>query len=197
MLPLEDVQRYLTGAWRMMMGRSDGLHLLDISADGFWTSFFAIVIALPALFAGWVALAGDILARGDVSDGLALVIVKLALIDMCVWILPLVGLVLVGRSIGIGDRIVHSVVSLNWASALTSWIMLPPVIMLGFWPASHDLILLVSLALFGLTIFLLWRVLSAAIGRGGAVAAGVLTGLVLFSLFVQFTMLEMVGLGGS
>ena len=51
---VEDIQQYLTGAWRMMMGKPDGLRLLDISADGFWNSFFAIVVALPALIVGWV-----------------------------------------------------------------------------------------------------------------------------------------------
>ena len=43
----ENIQLYLTGAWRMMMGKADGLRLLDLSVDGFWNSFFAIVIALP------------------------------------------------------------------------------------------------------------------------------------------------------
>ena len=38
----------------MMLGKPDGLRLLDLSADGFWNSFFAIVGALPALIAGWV-----------------------------------------------------------------------------------------------------------------------------------------------
>ena len=35
----------LTGAWRLMLGKADGLRLLDLSADGFWNSFFAIVVA--------------------------------------------------------------------------------------------------------------------------------------------------------
>ena len=52
-----EIQRYLTGAWRMMNGRPDGIRLLDITADGFWNSFFAIAVALPAMFAGWVTIA--------------------------------------------------------------------------------------------------------------------------------------------
>ena len=57
---VEEIQQYLTGAWRMMMGKPDGIRLLDISADGFWNSFFAIAIALPALIAGWVTLANTL-----------------------------------------------------------------------------------------------------------------------------------------
>ena len=56
----EEIQQYLTGAWRMMMGKPDGLRLLDLSADGFWNSFFAIIVALPALFVGWVGVANDV-----------------------------------------------------------------------------------------------------------------------------------------
>ncbi len=65
----EEIQLYLTGAWRMMMGKADGLRLLDLSADGFWNSFFAIVIALPALIVGWVGVANELSAlSGDVRQ---------------------------------------------------------------------------------------------------------------------------------
>ena len=38
----------------------DGLRLLDLSVDGFWNSFFAIVIALPPLAVSWVGAANDL-----------------------------------------------------------------------------------------------------------------------------------------
>lgn len=50
----DDIQRQLRGAWQLMNGKPEGISLLDISADGFWNSFFAIVIALPVLITGWV-----------------------------------------------------------------------------------------------------------------------------------------------
>ena len=58
----EEIITSLSGAWRMMIGRTEGLRMLDLSADGFWTSFFAIVVALPALFLGWVSVANDMVA---------------------------------------------------------------------------------------------------------------------------------------
>ncbi|MER9338061.1 hypothetical protein NKJ06_29550, partial [Mesorhizobium sp. M0293] len=54
MLSADETQASLTGAWRLMLGKTDGLRLLDLSADGFWNSFFAIVVAAPALLVGWV-----------------------------------------------------------------------------------------------------------------------------------------------
>jgi hypothetical protein len=56
----ENIQLYLTGAWRMMLGKADGLRLLDLSADGFWNSFFAIAIALPPLTVSWVGAANEL-----------------------------------------------------------------------------------------------------------------------------------------
>ena len=86
---VEEIQQYLTGAWRMMMGRPDGARLLDISADGFWNSFFAIAIALPALIAGWVTLTNTsspaLLPFGDRLS----IMLKLATVDIGAWILPI------------------------------------------------------------------------------------------------------------
>ena len=60
MLTADETQASLIGAWRLMLGKVDGLRLLDLSADGFWNSFFAIVIAAPALIVGWVGIANEI-----------------------------------------------------------------------------------------------------------------------------------------
>jgi hypothetical protein len=38
---LDNIFRYFTGVWKMMLGRKDGLAYLDISAEDFWTSFYA------------------------------------------------------------------------------------------------------------------------------------------------------------
>ena len=56
----DEVQQYLTGALRLMLGKADGLRMLDFSADGFWNSFFAMAVALPALMIGWVGLANEL-----------------------------------------------------------------------------------------------------------------------------------------
>ena len=60
MLSAEETQASLTGAWRLMLGKADGLRLLDLTADGFWNSFFAIAVAAPALIVGWVGIANEI-----------------------------------------------------------------------------------------------------------------------------------------
>ncbi|TIU19672.1 MAG: transporter, partial [Mesorhizobium sp.] len=60
MLSADETYASLAGAWRLMFGKADGLRMLDLSADGFWNSFFGIVVALPALIVGWVGIANEI-----------------------------------------------------------------------------------------------------------------------------------------
>ncbi|WP_157017493.1 transporter [Mesorhizobium xinjiangense] len=194
MPPAEDIQRYLTGVWRMMMGRNEGLSLLDISADGFWTSFFAIVLALPALLLRWITLGNDL---SGPDEGTFSLMLRLGLIDLCVWVLPLIALMLIGPRAGFGDRIVHCVVSINWSSAILVWIALPPIIVLALWPDALDIAVLLSLVVYLLTIFLTWRLLNIALAKGGAFAAGVLAGLVIGGLFIQFLMQDMFGIAAQ
>src|SRR5690554_1689658 len=102
MPPIERIQQYLTGAWRMMMGKPDGLRLLDLSADGFWNSFFAIVVALPALMVGWTGIASELGASPDLYGGRFSILLRLAVVDLGAWVLPLAGLALVAPQAGIG-----------------------------------------------------------------------------------------------
>ena len=100
-----------------MFGKADGLRLLDLSADGFWNSFFAIVVAAPALIVGWVGIANEI-GDPEAFAGRLGMLIRLATVDIGSWVLPLVGLALVAPRAGIGGRFVHYVVASNWASAI-------------------------------------------------------------------------------
>jgi hypothetical protein len=190
----ENIQLYLTGAWRMMLGKADGLRLLDLSADGFWNSFFAIVLALPALVVGWVGTANELSQLSGAFGGKLSIVVRLAVIDLATWVLPLIALAAVASRAGIADRFVHLVVASNWASALIVWIMLPASLLGLFWPAASDAGALLSLALFMLTMVLSWRLTNVAIGKGPAVASAVFAGMFLVSLIVLFVLQAAFGL---
>lgn len=192
---IEEIQQYLTGAWRMMTGKPDGIRLLDISADGFWNSFFAIVVALPALVIGWVSIVNEIGAEPDMTGSRFSLLVRLAIADFGTWVLPLAVLALAMRPAGIADRFVHYVVSSNWGSALIVWIMVPPALLKLFIPGAAELATIVSLGLFGVTLVLGWRLTNAAISRGPAVATGVFAGMFVVSLVVLFSLQALLGLG--
>ncbi|EHK59098.1 hypothetical protein [Allomesorhizobium alhagi] len=188
-----EIQRYLTGAWRLMTGKPDGLLLLDLSADGFWNSFFAIVIALPALFVSWIGVANEI-ADEPLAGGRLSILLRLAAIDLSAWILPLVALAVAAPLAGIGARFVHYVVASNWGSALIIWLMLPAALLRLISPSSSDLAALLSIGLFGLSMVLTWRLTNVVIGRGPAIGTAVFAGMFIASLAVLFLLQAALGI---
>ncbi|CAH2398302.1 transporter [Mesorhizobium ventifaucium] len=194
MLSSDETYASLNGAWRLMLGKADGLRQFDLSADGFWNSFFAIVVAAPALIVGWVGLANEI---GDPNAfaGRFSMLIRLATVDIAVWVLPLVGLALVAPRAGIGGRFVHYVVASNWASAIIAWIMLPAALIRLFLPSTNEFAALASLLLFALSMILTWRMTNLAIGRGAAVGSAVFAGMFVASLVVLFGLQALLGIG--
>ena len=193
MLSADETYASLAGAWRLMFGKADGLRLLDLSADGFWNSFFAIVVAAPALIVGWVGIANEI-GDPDAFAGRLGMLIRLATVDIGSWVLPLVALALVAPRAGIGSRFVHYVVASNWASAIIAWLMLPSALLRLFLPSTNEVSGLVSLLLFGLSMVLTWRMTNAAIGRGAAVGTAVFVGMFVASLLVLFGLQAVLGI---
>lgn len=193
MLSSDETYASLAGAWRLMLGKADGLRLLDLSADGFWNSFFALVVAAPALIVGWVGIANEI---GDPNafGGRFSMLIRLATVDVGAWVLPLVGLALVAPRAGIGGRFVHYVVASNWASAIIAWLMLPSALIRLFLSSTNEMAGLVSLLLFALSMVLTWRMTNAAIGKGAAVGTAVFAGMFVASLAVLFGLQALLGI---
>lgn len=193
MVSKDEISSSLSGAWRLMFGKADGLRLLDLSADGFWNSFFAIVIALPAMAVGWVGVADQIGDPDAVAPRFS-VVAALAVIDIGTWVLPLVGLAFVGRRAGIGDRFVHYVVASNWASAIVAWIMLPAALVRLVEPEASQVADLMSVAFFVVSMVFTWRMTNVAIGKGAAVATAVFVGMFVASLVVLFALQALLGI---
>jgi hypothetical protein len=193
MLSADEIQTSLVGAWRLMMGKPDGFRLLDLSAEGFWNSFQAMLVAVPALILGWIgaanAIGGPAAATGRFST-----VVKLGLVDLGSWVLPLVALALVAQHAGIANRFVHYVVASNWASAIIAWLLLPSALLRLFLPSATEAATLVSLLLFDASLVLTWRMTNAAIGKGAAMGSAVFAGMFVASLIVLFTLQSLLGI---
>lgn len=195
MQPVGSMQNSLSGAWRMMTGRPDGLRQLDLTSDGFWNSFRAIALAAPAMLMGWVAVARDIPGAADpaVSERLG-VITRLAIVDVGTWVLPLVLLAAVARQVGIGDRFVHYVVATNWGSALLVWLMLPAFLIRLLFPQALELSTAVALGIFVLSLVLMWRLTNAALAKGAGMATAMLLAMLVVSLLTQIALQDLLGL---
>ena len=193
MLSADETQASLTGAWRLMLGKADGLRLLDLSADGFWKSFFAIIVAAPPLVVGWVGIANEI-GDPDAFAGRFSMLVRLATVDIGSWVLPLIALALVAPRAGIGGRFVHYVVASNWASAITAWLMLPSALIRLFLSSASQISSAVSLLLFALSMVLTWRMTNATIGKGVAIGSAVFVGMFIASLLALFGLQALLGI---
>lgn len=193
MPPADEIQSYLWGTWRLMNGRADGMRALDLSADGFWNSFFAIVIALPAMGVGWVSFANELAGEDALGYRLS-ILARLAIIDLVSWIGPIALLAVVAKPAGLADRFVPYVIATNWASALFVWFLLPPSLLELFWPGAGDLAALVSLGFILVTLVLAWRLTNTVIGKGAAIATAVFAGLLITSLVILLTLQSLFGL---
>ena len=193
MLSVDETFSSLNGAWRLMLGKADGLRLLDLSADGFWNSFFAIVVSAPPMIVGWVGTANEIGDPNAFAGRLGMLI-RLATVDLGSWLLPLVVLALVASRAGIGDRFVHYVVASNWASAITAWMLLPSALIRLFLPSGNPFSQLVWMVLVVLSLVLTWRMTNASIGKGAAVGTAVFTGMLVVSLAVLFGLVALLGI---
>ncbi len=191
----DDIPRYFSGAWRLMMGKPDGVRLLDVSADGFWNSFFAIPVAIPPLAVGWTGLALDLASKGRGSR-LSL-FASLAAMDILAWILPIVALGLIARPAGIADRYAHFVVATNWASALLAWLMLPVAILAVFNPGPAVIDDVASLVAFVLALVLTWRLTNAVLAKGPALATALFVGMVLSTFALLAFLQNLFGLQGA
>ncbi|PWK68425.1 transporter [Aminobacter sp. AP02] len=194
MLATDDIEQHLSGAWRLMLGKADGLRQLDLSADGFWNSFLAILIAAPALIVGWVAVSDELALQSAFFATRFGIILRLALVDIGAWILPLIAFALVAPRAGVGDRFVHYVVASNWTSAIVAWLMLPTALSRMLFPSAQSFTALLSLGLFGLSMVLTWRMTNATIGKGAAVGSAVFTAMFMLSLLVLFSLQALFGI---
>ncbi|PSJ57852.1 transporter [Pseudaminobacter soli (ex Li et al. 2025)] len=194
MPPADDIQRFMVGAWRLMTGKRDGLSLLDISADGFWNSFFAIIIALPPLIVDWVATANELSDDPAATASRFSYLLRLAVIEMGVWILPLIALALAAPLAGIRDRFVQYVVAFNWGSAILAWLVLPAALLKLLLTSNSALFLTVSFGLFALSMVLTWRLTNVVIARGPAMGSAVFAAMFAASVIVLVVLQSALGI---
>lgn len=113
-----ELRSNLLGAWEIMWGRPQGLDRLDLSVEGFWRSFAAILLVVPFVGLAMMTERALVAASGEApppfttsvlgANALALLIDWLAF--------PLV-FALLAKPLGMADRYVPFIVARNWASA--------------------------------------------------------------------------------
>jgi hypothetical protein len=189
---LDEILRYFTGAAELMLGRPEGLRRLDLSADGFWSSFFAILVAVPPMALSWVQFESLPRTAPLIVPSPALVYTAHALADFLAWVLPVVVLMLVAKPIGYSRKIVPLIVATNWGGALITWALVP-YWLIGLVAGDGELMAGLGLVVALGSIVLTARLTSTALGRDGFAALAIVLLMLVMSLFAYGLVMELTG----
>jgi len=161
--PFANLPSSLSGAWDVMNGRADGLRKLDLTIDGFWRSFGAIVLILPVAVIAMVserailpAIGGEVAA---LTGGYVLAWLIAVTID---WLAFPVILALLAQPMGIATRFVPFIVARNWAAVLVNAIIAAPHLLHALGALPTGAMPFVQMILFGIVIWFAYIVVRTA-----------------------------------
>lgn len=190
----EEIQFYFSAVWRAMTGQPEALNDLNTSADGFWQSFYAILIALPPLLIGWVEISARLTQGSDNASMRIINAAKLGTIDMIIWLLPLVVIGLLSRSLGLERRFSTYVVATNWATALFAWIYAPLTFLNLLLPDLSAVFSGIGFGIFIATLALSYRLTRFALQRPHSYTAPFFITVVLCSIMLTIILQNLAGL---
>ena len=174
MLSAEDVQRGLTGAWRLFLGKREAVRLFDTTYTGFWRSFLAVILVLPI----YVLYVGSerrmILADMPLDapfDELSFALTRIIALAIDWAAFPLVT-ALLARPLGFANHYVRLIVAFNWGSPIVSGIVALPAILFAFGIFPQGAASLLLFAALVLTIRFRFITARAALDCGFSLAAG-------------------------
>lgn len=178
---LGEIVRYFSGTVRLMAGHRDGLDRLDLSADGFWRSFAAILVALPPSILSWIAFERGERMSYPPQAGEATLAFAHALADLTAWLLPILVVATLARPIGFSRKVVPFVVATNWGGAFLTWAFSPffvLVLLVGPGDGMQILGLLIGIASIVLTV----RLVATGTGSDVPFSIAVVTMMVVASI---------------
>ncbi len=191
-LAADDVTRSLRGSWRLMTKGADALRELDLTRRGFWVSFGAMVLLLPATVAllaaertgaglsnaGRLFEAPGLLAQVAGAECLAIIVVPLLLVGL-------------RPQLAQAPRFTSFVIAWNWAGVLSVSLMAVPATLFAIGWSFPELALLQAAAFAVIVLRLRYCVARATFGAGRVAAA-----IVTMSVLADYAILRLFSLAG-
>lgn len=162
---LKEVQYYLTGLWLLTKLNPHGLRYLDLTDRGMIRSFWAMVWCIPPTVISWLWWHAIYVAKmpGSAHTGLAFFL-RLALVEILNWLVPLLLVGLVALATNIGQRYAAIVTVANWLFVPFSYVSGLIVGSVILFPAGEALLGPIWLMLMGVLIIVLTRILRMVCG---------------------------------
>jgi hypothetical protein len=171
---LDEVLHYLTGVFLLLRQKQEGFGWLDLTLRGFTRSFWAIVWCLPAFAVIWASWRLYYLAAMPVDTPAGLnFLVKLAVIDVVGWMLPLVLLAVLARPLGYGNYLATLVTASNWVAIPFAYAAAVPFALTLVLPTSAPFAGLLLYVVFGASVVLQYRLVWMCVGKQTLLAAAI------------------------
>lgn len=191
---LEEVEAYVHGIFLLARNRTEGFKWLDISADGFWRSFWSILYAVPALAVSWASYRSLFLqAAGSGSTAGTGFVMRLALIDVTTWVAPLVLIGLAARPLNIQRNFGRYVIATNWLGTVTAYALALPSLLRMLFDGTSAFITVGSIAIFIAMVLLLYRITRLALDGDGMMAATLTIATIVFSIVLTGILQQALG----
>ncbi len=122
MLTREEITRALTAAWNLFLDRPGAMRGFDVSVEGFWRSFAAVILVVPSYALAVLAerqLSAAIDPAAPVPEGISFLLQNALGLGLDWVALPLI-LALVARPLGIARHYPEFVVARNWGAVIAA-----------------------------------------------------------------------------
>lgn len=183
---LSEILSYIFAVLRIMRNDPNGFDDLDISADGFWRSFSAILVCLPAFVISWMSFQVNFTSvDGGGANSNAWFFVVMAFSDIANWIVPIVILGLASSTLNIAQYFARIVIATNWYGIIISYAGAFPLAIGLLLPDIRDMTSILSLVIFIASIYYHVRIVRIGLDGQGLLAAGITAAMVVFSLFMS------------
>lgn len=185
---LLEVTRSIHGAWRIARMDPDAPNYFDLSINGFWRSFMAVLVVAPFyllfLIVNYGNQPGLVLPTGPVVSTEYYVTIKLITYVLGWLVFPLI-MVPISRLLDLSQNYVRYVIVWNWSNVLVMAVILPTVLM---FPPAADAGHSAKLVLMAAQITMLfygYLVVRAGLGSKALTAVGIVVLDLLLSLFLS------------
>jgi hypothetical protein len=190
-LDADDVARSLRGSWRLMTKGAEALPELDLSRDGFWRSFLAFALMLPATVAILAAmrLAAGLGNAGGLFSAPMLALSVAAELSLAILVVPAF-LILIRPELMQSPRFTSFVIAWNWAGIVSASLMAVPAAVYALGWAPSRLALAQSAFFAAIVLRLRYCAARAVFGAGSGAALP----LVIASVVLDYGVIRAFGL---
>lgn len=192
-LAADDVTRSLIASWRLLTADAKALPDLDLSRDGFWRSYLALILTIPSMIpilAAERTLAG-LSNTGGLFDAPGLLAAVVTAEMLAVLAVPAL-LVGIAPNLTHNPRFTGFIITWNWAGILSAAMMAVPATVFALGWSNPGIATFQTLAFATIVLRLRYCVARAAFGPESGVAGAIACA----SLLADYAVIRTFGLAG-